>query len=263
MNKTNQHISILGCGWLGLALGIHLTKNNFTVQGSVTSANKLDKIHQSGIVPFQIDLNKLDNSILGKFLTADVLIFSVPPSKIDLPQLKYLISQINESVIKHVILISSTGVYADANSIINEDSGLAHLNTTSLPYLVEIAFKQTCLKHLTILQLGGLIGPERHPSNFVTSRKILANPNGRINFIEQQDVISIIEKIVVIEIKGETFICCADQHPTKKEFYTNLCASLNLAKPKFEEVNNDTFKIMDNKKIKRTLNFEFTDITKF
>ena len=197
MTKPNQHISILGCGWLGLELGTYLVKNAFNVKGSTTSANKLDIISSHGIQPYLIDLNELNTDQLTNFIATEVLIFNIPPSKIDIKNLETFIETVNQSNLKSVVLISSIGIYADSNSLINEENGTAFLSKTSLPYLIENTFKSSCKKGLTILQLGGLIGENRLPIQFASSKKVLSNPNGRINFIHRSDVIQIIEKVIL------------------------------------------------------------------
>ena len=45
-------VSILGCGWYGKALARALLQKGMTVKGSATSAEKLEALAASGIIPF-------------------------------------------------------------------------------------------------------------------------------------------------------------------------------------------------------------------
>ena len=51
-------IAIIGCGWLGLPLAKKLIKENFIVNGSTTSKEKISVLKTEKIEPFLIDLNK-------------------------------------------------------------------------------------------------------------------------------------------------------------------------------------------------------------
>jgi len=76
-------ISILGTGWLGLPLGEYLLTKGYEVNGSVTTASKLDTLKNKGINPFLLQLTpepEPEDSI-EKFLDADVLIIAIPPSR--------------------------------------------------------------------------------------------------------------------------------------------------------------------------------------
>ena len=52
-----KHISLLGCGWLGLPLAKALLTNDFYVKGSTTSEEKLSTLKSFGIDPFLIALD--------------------------------------------------------------------------------------------------------------------------------------------------------------------------------------------------------------
>ena len=110
-------ISILGCGWFGLALAKTLISKNIAVKGSTTSADKLPVLEAAGIQAHQIDLSStITNSA---FFDCDVLIIAIPPKARSgegasyVPKLQIAIDAINAYDVKKVILISSTGVYSD------------------------------------------------------------------------------------------------------------------------------------------------------
>ena len=59
--KINR-ISLLGCGELGFPLGLKLIAKGYYVKGSTTTASKIDKFKQSGIIPFLLNIDKLVES---------------------------------------------------------------------------------------------------------------------------------------------------------------------------------------------------------
>ena len=49
-----KSVSIMGCGWLGFPLAEYLIKKKYSVKGSTTSAEKIDKLLAAGIDAFII-----------------------------------------------------------------------------------------------------------------------------------------------------------------------------------------------------------------
>ena len=78
-----------------------------------------------------------------------------------------------------------------------------------------------------------------------------------MNLIHRDDCIGIISQIVEQEVWGEVFNCCADTHPTKREFYTQAAKSIGYPLPKFEDSGSVSFKIISNQKVKHHLNYKF------
>lgn len=258
-----KRISILGCGWLGLPMALHLTEKGFRVKGSCTSSEKSKKLRSQKIEPFIVDLNNLNESIAAFFLESDILIFAVPPSKINLEKLDAFVELVGNSEIKKVIVISSTGIYRESNCEITEQNAYNFLRQESILNYVETSFNSNLIFETTTLQIAGLIGYDRHPGKYSTSKAVLSNPNGRVNMIHRDDAVRIVEEIIRQNSWDETFLCCSDEHPTKKEYYTKAAAELNLAEPIFENVTNNAFKIISNQKVKTQLKFKFLDLDKF
>jgi len=258
-----KRISILGCGWLGLPMALHLIEKGFRVKGSCTSSEKSKKLRSQKIEPFLIDLNNLNESIAHFFLESDILIFAIPPSKFQPKKLEEFVELIGNSEIKKVIVISSTGIYRESNCEITEQNAYTFLRQESLLNFVETTFNSSLIFETTTLQIAGLIGYDRHPGNYSTSKAVLSNPNGRVNMIHRDDVIRIVEEVIHQNCWDETFMCCSDEHPTKKEYYINAAAELNLPIPVFENVTNDGFKIINNQKVKEQLRFNFLELNSF
>ncbi|MES2764770.1 MAG: SDR family oxidoreductase [Bacteroidota bacterium] len=244
-----QTISILGCGWLGLSLAQHLLKKGFSVKGSTTSAEKVELLKAVGIEPFVLDIENPIENIDG-FLKAEILILAIPSKNI--VAFKKLVVKIESSPVLKVIFISSTSVYGDANGIVTEDFAVSGALAE-----IENFFKNSSFFKTVILRFGGLIGGERHPGRFFKNSKIVPQPDARVNMIHRDDCIAIIERVIEKNVWGETFNCCANTHPVKREFYTKAALDLGIEAPQFAEGNMKGFKIISNEKVKEFLDYNF------
>ncbi len=257
----SKSISILGCGWLGFPLAKELLLKDYKVKGSTTSHQKMNPFVANGIEPVIIQMNNLNEEILSNFLNSDYLVIAIPPSSIDLEKLKVVLQLASKQKIQKLILISSTGIYHDTNSEIDE-TNLDALDLESKLFQVESLVSSFPDLNPVILRMAGLIGYDRQPVRYGNSPRVKSNPNGRVNMIHQDDAVKVILKVIESDLKNESFNCCADEHPTKKEYYTKLAEMNQVEIPVFDAVTNDSFKIISNQKVKQMLEVEFMDLYK-
>lgn len=250
MNTIKSTVSILGCGWLGEPLAKHLIGQGYTVKGSTTSKNKIQRLELAGINPFIINLDALTNNCLT-FLDSEILIIAITSKNND--GFRNFIHQIENSKIKKVLFVSSTSVYSESNKIITED---ADLKPSSL-VKIENLFKTNDAFQSTIIRFAGLIGYDRQPGKFYPEGKKISNPKGPVNMVHRDDCILIIEQIIKKEIWNETFNVCADTHPSRREFYTKAALDIGHNAPDFEEMGSNEQKIVSNQKLKNILAYEF------
>ncbi|MCO5934550.1 SDR family oxidoreductase [Mucilaginibacter sp. RB4R14] len=251
-------VSILGCGWYGLALAKALVARGVTVNGSTTSPDKLPILNEEGINSFLIDLSP-DRLLYDPiFFSCDVLVIAIPPKARSgagaeyVPKLKKVIDAIDQHNIKKVILISSTGVYADQNQELNELSD-SKPNTPSgrVLFEAEVLFNQQINFKTTIIRFGGLIGPGREPGRFFAGKKDIPNGLAPVNMIHQQDCVGFTLAVIDKDAFGFTFNACTPHHLPKLFFYTQAAAKAGLEAPQFipelkewkiiSSVNNDKF----------------------
>ncbi len=254
--EQSKSISILGCGWLGFPLAKALLLKDFTVKGSTTSHQKLNPFLANGIEPVIIQMNNLNEQTLADFLNSDYFVIAIPPSSIDLAKLEIVLEQASKSKIQKLILVSSTGIYRDTNSEIDE-TNVDALDRNSKLFQIESLVKSFPNLNPVTLRMAGLIGYDRQPMRYGKSPKVKANPNGRVNMIHQDDAVKVIIKVLESNIKNETFNCTSDNHPTKKEYYTRLAEIHQTEIPAFDNITQDSFKIISNLKVKQMLNVEF------
>lgn len=166
-----------------------------------------------------------------------------------------MVKEIEKSPITEVVFVSSTSVYRDNNGTISESNSV---DLTQGPLrTIEEMFRNGGEFKTTIIRFGGLVGYNRHPGKFFSNGKIVKNPDANINLIHRDDCIGIITKVIENEVWGEIFNCCADTHPTKREFYTQTAHSIGENNPIFESSHETKFKIISNTKTKKLLNYKF------
>ncbi len=249
---TIKTISILGTGWLGLPLAEHFISIGNDIKASTTSKSRLQELLSLKIEPFILDIGRLPSN-LGAFFQANILIINIPSKNID--DFNNLIKEIESSEIEKILFISSTSVYKNENKILFESD--SEDSTTNSLLRIENLFRKNSNFKTTIVRFGGLIGYSRNPGKFFDKGSLVHNPDSNVNLIHRDDCINIINQIVEKEVWGEIFNCCADTHPTKREYYTQAAKQIGDSAPKFVESDINSFKIISNQKVKQTLDYEF------
>ena len=222
------------------------------VKASTTSESRLPELLSIKADPFIVDLERL-SSYLQTFLQANILIINIPSKSID--GFIELLKEIEKSEVEKLLFVSSTSVYENKNKTISESDG--EESTLSPLLTIENLFRNSSNIKTTIVRFGGLIGYSRNPGKFFSKGKIVHNPDSYVNLIHRDDCIEIISQIIEQEVWGEVFNCCADTHPTKREFYTQAAKSKGFPVPLFDDSDYVSFKIISNHKVKHHLNCKF------
>lgn len=260
-------ISIMGCGWLGLPLAERFVQSGKTVYGSTTSAHKVDSIAHKGITPFLIDLrsDNLDETVLQDFLQSEILLLNIPPQlRSDggenyLKQMKLLLKALLKSPVNRLLFVSSTSVYLDLNRVVTEEDTVftkeKSPDTTLLQAEEMFADREEWLT--TIVRFGGLVGDDRRPGRFMAGKKHMPNGDAPVNLIHQDDCVAILMRLLEQEKWGKTYNACADEHPSRKDFYPAAALALGLEPPEFDDMEETHFKIVKSQKLKEDLAYEF------
>ena len=267
-------VAIVGCGWLGRPLANRLVTDGLEVRGSTTTPEKLDDLRADGIEP---SLLRLDPEPTGEnwrsLFRAPVLILNIPPGRGDEDvrrvhrrQIQTVADAAASGGVEWILFASSTGVYPAVEQTVREDdcppgrpdalpgprraTGEAVLEVEGL--LMERSDFDT-----TIVRLGGLYGPDRVPGRFLAGRTGVGRPNAPVNLLHQDDAIGIFTTLLEHEIQGEVFNACADEHPTRKVFYTRAAEVLGLDPPVFDDTDATTGKLVSNAKLKEWCTYQF------
>ena len=251
-------VSVLGTGWLGQPLAEFFVSRGFRVKASTTTESRLSDLSLLHFEPFLLNIDQLPGNV-QEFLRADILVINIPSKKRE--AFIRLAEEIEKSDIKRIVFVSSTSVYANNNTIITESADGEGLGGPlfEIENLLRKSRENGKARKIqtTIVRFGGLVGYSRNPGNFFVSGRSVRNPDSPVNLIHRDDCIGIIGKIVENEVWGEVFNCCADTHPTKRQFYTQAAVSIGNPVPEFVDSGVKSFKIISNNKVKRILGYEF------
>jgi nucleoside-diphosphate-sugar epimerase len=233
-------ISILGCGWFGLALGKALIAEGIEVKGSTTSAGRLHELTGAGLTSYIIQLSGDDTIVDYAFFDCETLIISIPPKIRSgdgddyIAKLHLIISHIVRSKISNVIYISSTGVYPDVNAVVNEQTvPLPNTASGKILFEAEQLFRNQTQFQTTIIRFGGLVGPGRHPGRFFSGKQNIPNGQAPVNLIHLQDCIGLTLSVLNQQAFDHTFNACSPHHPHKSWFYTQAAINTGLPLPNF------------------------------
>jgi nucleoside-diphosphate-sugar epimerase len=262
VNIKNNTISILGCGWFGLALAKKLISLNYIVKGSTTNQEKLAVLQAENIQSYLVNFTADEVVADPVFFEADTLFICIPPKRNstelqDYPQKINLILEAAKDRSKHIILISSTSVYADENKVLDESSE-THPDTDSGRVVLasEMLFKQLYPENCTIIRFAGLIGPDRNPGRFFAGKSNVANGLAPVNLIHQTDAVGIAVKLLEKQAFGRTYNACSPNHPAKMDFYVNAAKDTGLAAPDFIAEKKD-WKIIESLNVPEFLDYKF------
>jgi nucleoside-diphosphate-sugar epimerase len=262
VNIKNDTISILGCGWFGLALAKKLISLNYAVKGSTTSEEKLTRLQTENIRPYLVNFTAQNIEADPAFFEADTLFICIPPKRNsvelhDYPQKIKSILEAAKDRSKHVVLISSTSVYADENKVLDETSETnPDTDSGRVVLAAEILFKRLFPENCTVIRFAGLIGPDRNPGRFFAGKSNVANGLAPVNLIHQADAVGIAVKLLEKQAFGRTYNACSPSHPPKMDFYINAAKATGLAEPTFIAEKKD-WKIVESLNVPEFLGYEF------
>lgn len=265
--KEKSDISIIGCGWLGLPLAVRYVQAGRRVKGSTTTQVKLEVLEAKGIAPYLINLQdeQLPNEVLAEFLNTDTLIINIPPrirsglGDTYLEQLQRLKKKMLSSSVSRVLLVSSTAVYLDLNRTVTEEDTLftEEQDPQNPMLLAEKLFLEREEWLTTVVRFAGLVGGSRQAGRFLAGKKLVPNGDAPVNLIHLEDCLSILEQIVLQEKWGQVYNACTDEHPTRKQFYTQATLALGAVPPEFDEMQETRFKLIKSQKLKEDLAYVF------
>lgn len=260
METKDLSVTIIGCGWLGLAVGKKLVEKGYLVNGSVRESTGFGSLESAGINPFELDLEKSTDIPTSISMHERLLMISIPPIDRKKPlryekMLQEVLNQFSNET--RVIFTSSTGIYPKDAGNFDESFEFTSKQESAVLNVAENAIRQSLKSHI-IFRLGGLIGPNRHPIRFLQGRKNVKNPNGPINFVHQSDCVqAILQTIENTDVSG-TFNLVYPNHPTRKDYYCEAAAHYDFDLPSFED-SEALLRLVSSEKIisKLAFNFEF------
>jgi nucleoside-diphosphate-sugar epimerase len=235
MERTNLSLTIIGCGWLGLALAETLVKKGHTVFGTVRSESGFNALREVGVKPIKLDVEKSTSLPEIVLNSTEILVITLPPIDRKNPNhykriLEELLGRFSEDV--RVIFTSSTGIYPEDASIYDENFVFTQEQESTVLNVAENVIRAS-KKQSVIFRLGGLTGPNRHPIRFLEGRIGVKNPDGPINFVQQGDCLQALLLTIENTAISGTFNLVYPEHPTRKNYYSAAAKHYALNPPEF------------------------------
>jgi len=213
-------IGIIGCGWLGKPLAKHLNRD------------------------YQVSCYSRNNTP-DEFWDNELFIIAISTKDNYLKSLQDFCSLINPKA--SVILCSSTSVYKEFDEEVDETA------TITQPSLQKEAEELLIQKRdkVLILRLGGLMGEDRIAGRWKSVSTFTDSP---VNYIHQDDVIHIIEKLIDHNITTGIFNLVAPLHPLRSVVHQKNSETFGFELGTFEGLSH---RIVNGDKIIQTLGYEF------
>ncbi|THD69685.1 SDR family NAD(P)-dependent oxidoreductase [Robertkochia marina] len=265
-NSTKKQISILGCGWLGMPLSKTLLGHGFSIKGSTTTAEKTPLLKQQGISPYHILIkeDRMEGSLKEFVEGSNILIVDIPPGLRSNPssnfpaRVKTLLEGLANTKIQHILFISSTSVFPDLNTIFSEEDTPEPDSNSGKQLLEAERLILNDSRKNSVLRFGGLIGPDRHPINFLSGKKDLSGGSKPINLIHLDDCIGLIIQVVTENIWSNILHGVTPFHPSKSEYYVKEAQKRELPPPGFKnEADPKGGKIISGKKTMQLLSYTY------
>jgi nucleoside-diphosphate-sugar epimerase len=257
-----NNITIIGSGWLGWPLAQHLSACGHHVIATTTSEHKVKQLNDSALRVIKlISHEQQPPAIIAALANCDIMIICIPPQRQQadyLYQLQQLLKLAQQTYIRHLLFISSTGVYGAQQGTLTESSAAA---PTTESGRAMASFEQQLLgnnqKQHSVLRLAGLFGPSRHPGKFLAGKAAVSTPDAVVNMIHQSDCIGLIDAIIMQNSWGKIHLGCAPSHPQRRQFYSQGARKLGLCPPQFVAAGGQGDKLIDSQATSDVLNYQY------
>lgn len=274
-----MRVLIIGCGYVGLALGRKLAEMEHEVYGVRRSDEGAEELQAAGIQPLTADITQREslNTLPGPF---DWVVNCVSSSRggaevyrqVYLDGTRNLLDWLSANPPKKYVYTSSTSVYGQTDgSVVKENATTLPAGDTSR-ILVEA--EQLLLKAwqagkfpAVILRVAGIYGPDRghlFQQYLKDEARLHGNGDRIINMIHLDDVAGIIIAALKSGRGGEIYNAVDDEPVTQLHYYRWLAEALGKDLPpeattaeSAERKRGLTNKKVSNRKLKMELGYQF------
>lgn len=261
-----MRVLIVGCGYVGLPLGIELVKQGHEVFGLRRSIAGEAELIAAGLKPLAADITRPEDlaRLPGPF---DWVINAVSSTKggadeyrqVYLEGTRNLIEWLTPMALKKFVYTSSTSVYGQTDSSVVKESSSAEPSSPTSQLLVEtekllLEAAQARKFPAIILRVAGIYGPERGHLflQYLRGEARIAGKGDRIiNMIHRDDLVTAIIAGLKSGRAGEIYNAVDDEPVAQIHFFRWLSESLGKWMPPFatEEENVQRKRGVTNKKV--------------
>ena len=173
-------------------------------------------------------------------------------------QIDSVVRHIKLSPMEFLIFTSSTSVYPASLEAVSEDVAFVPDHPRSkVLHAIERSLLANQNFRATVIRFSGLYGEKRKIGAILAGRSGLADGDAPVNLIHLDDCVEIMAQVIQKDIRGEVFNACSDGHPTRREIYTRAAKFYGLKPPQFTDQAQTRFKIVQNTKLKKQLDYTF------
>ncbi|MFM7759169.1 MAG: NAD(P)-binding domain-containing protein [Crocinitomicaceae bacterium] len=211
-------ILVIGVGWLGKQIVELLLKKGYTVAISSRSKEKLNGYCESCIkISVSFDHGKcIFSEDISQY---EQVIICLPPVPAYADSIQSIAGKLSPDT--KIIFTSSTGIYEESTEIIDENSKIKH---DHILWPVEKIIRNRT--SYSILRLGGLIGPGRHPVKHLLSKPYLDGGKNVVNLIHSFDICSAMLHVLNDTKLQSTYNLVSPHHPSRGDYYTEAAQEL-------------------------------------
>lgn len=244
--NTSKHVLIVGCGYVGMALGRHLASEGHVVFGLRRSQAGHEAMETAGIRPVVGDITRADDlrQLPGPFHWVVNLVSSSRGGTTEYRDvyvggMRHLMNAVGGDVLEKFVYTSSTSVYSQSDgSTVDENSPVVAQSETSQSLIdAEMQLLQGVPESrfpAVILRASGIYGPERGHlfRQFIAGEARRIGDSSRwLNMIHRDDLVGAIVAALERGVPGERYNATDDCPVTELEFFEWLVRELGMPMP--------------------------------
>ncbi len=270
--NTNQSIAVIGCGYIGSAVGEALVRVGHDVIGTTTSAARVDTLRGLGIKPELVEVADVDrlHTLLGD---REAVYLTIAPGRqgrdyrsVYLAGAKNLLAAAEETPVRRIIYTSSTRVYGQEDgswvdesspTVPKDERGRILLETEAVLLNGAHALGGDTTVGVTALRLSGIYGPGRDPAERIKTLAGTQRGDGDayVNLIHRDDIVATL--VALLDKPHHGVLNLSDHQPEpRRAFYDRILASAGLRPIQWVRGDgpSDLGKRIRNDLVKKTLN---------
>ncbi len=238
---NEKAVAIIGCGYIGRAVGEALLRRGRRVIGTTTTPERSQELADLGIEPRVLTVQDTD-TMAEVVRPCETVYLTVAAGgrhrdyrEIYLRGVQSLLKAVHGTAVRRILYTSSTGVYGRQDgSVVDEDSPtepatengrvLAETEQT----LLDGAAKRDI--QATIARLSGIVGPGRGPVNRMPSVAGQTREDGDawVNLIHSEDAVNVLVRLLDVPYHGVLNVS-SPEPIRRREYYDRLIRQLGLA----------------------------------
>jgi len=234
---SHRHLVIVGCGYVGQALGEALVAAGHAVTGTTTTPARAAALSTAGILPAVLDVH--DTRRLNETLRGAAAVFATLAAgrggdyqRTYAEGVRCIVNACRTLGVNRLIYTSSTRVYAQ------DDGSRVDENAPTLPEDANgqalLAAEQSVLRipeqlRGTVVRLGGIYGPGRDLTERIRNAAGTHRTDGDhvVNLIHRDDIVAALTKLLYRQYHGVLNLV-NDQPMARRDLYDSVLRQLGL-----------------------------------